>query len=532
MVRRFLIRQILDEVSQTDLLLGLNVLAKVWNRKAELDRVIDVLRSVLDEKSRMMLDNSMRPGPERRIPIVRQGILEGFRESLRHGQEFTERRLPPEAAALMLTHCVLGRTPRTGDPTQFGGLDAEVSIPVCINQYFYGPDDDISRFDRVLRLWRTYGPKQASILGGRVPTDLLREAAGLDLEDLITMAFAFWAHEEQWQLGDPQMLDIQLNPDMDTEKWPTFLALIAATPDEFAARLKDPKSEWDFLEFETHPMIRMEHGLLLMDRQLLMDRVTSGLYYFVLDHEKEKGDAERQAWQKAWGGMVEELAESCLRPMSPIVFGGGKTFFTEEDLRVAYPGRKQADVVIDYGSEMAVFEVVSGQLKIGSRVMLDVNAFREDFKKIVSSKLLQLDVTCMNLLGNPRVLTGTTVVPSRLQPVLIAGGRFPVNAITMQEIQSFINDNSLFSDARILPPGVLDLGEVEILEGLCERGHSPVDLISRWRSSDDALVSFRSWVFNEPGLDFLRPTRMEENVHNFLEEIGARLNFRRPAGGT
>lgn len=211
--------------------------------------------------------------------------------------------------------------------------------------------------------------------------------------------------------------------------------------------------------------------------------------------------------------------------MAPLDLAGGRTFFTEEDLQIAYPDSKQSDVVLDFGAEVAVFEIVSGQLKIGSRVQLDVVSFREDFKKIVSTKLLQLDVTSSNILSNPVPLTGVSQTPSRIQPVLVAGGRFPVNFITMFEIEHFIAENRLFADARILPVAVMDLGELEILEALCEQGQSPIDLIARWRASEDAQVSFRNWIHNEPGLVAARPTRMNDQVEAFLSEANARLNL-------
>ncbi len=237
-VRHDMVRLILATIGKEDLLLGLNVLSRVWNREEERSQVRDVLRQNLSDKSRRLLDNALRPGKEQRILVVRQGILEGFRTVLRYGRDVPTQR-SPEAAALMLTHSVLSRTNRTNSTEQFGGLPADVSVPMCINQYFYGPDDDVSRFDRVLRLWRDFGPSQESILGGRTPGDLLREATGLEIEDLIVMGFAIWAHHENWRLGQPQYLDVTLHPAMDIERWTTFLKLVADTSEGFSRQLKD-----------------------------------------------------------------------------------------------------------------------------------------------------------------------------------------------------------------------------------------------------------------------------------------------------
>lgn len=518
---------ILNSVSRDQLLVGLKILSGVLNEPDELEQVIELLRKRLPEDAKNRLNQSLAPGPNSRVPLVRQGLLAAFRKVIENGKLVETSQLNPIAAALMLTHSVLAtiREPIGNVDDRLGGLPTSIAVGLCVNQYFNASDDVGSRLGRTIRLWRDFGGAAAPILGGIDPTELLREATGLELEDLIAMAFAVLTHQMTWHLGEPPLLDHKLHPTMDETRWQQFIGLVAISADELVSKLTAPTSEWDYQAFESHPILVVNGDLLLVDNVLLLDRVTTGLYYYVLDHERAKGDANRQTWQKAWGKMVELIAEESLRTMAPILLGAGSTFFTEEDLEIAYPDKKKADVVIDSGDAMLILEVVSGQLKIESRVQIDPLAFREDLRKILFDKFDQLSETSENILSNPAPLNGSTRPPGRIQPVLLAGGRFPVNDVTTNEAAAYIADKRLFEDARNLPVAVIDLSELEMLEALHEKGKNPIALIRRWKSSDLSAMPLRNWIIREPGLEVARPARIAERMSGFLHEVGIRLGL-------
>jgi hypothetical protein len=147
--------------------------------------------------------------------------------------------------------------------------------------------------------------------------------------------------------------------------------------------MQSPRSDWDFLAMQQTPVLRIGDGLLLMDDGFLVDRMTSGMYWVVHDYLKAtEGETARIHWTQAWGDMVEALAEEDLRQLAPVVLAGNPPYYTEQDLAAAYPGHKTADLVIDFGTGLAVFEVVSGQLSTSTRIDGLRESFFSDLEKL------------------------------------------------------------------------------------------------------------------------------------------------------
>jgi hypothetical protein len=106
--------------------------------------------------------------------------------------------------------------------------------------------------------------------------------------------------------------------------------------------------------------------------------------------------------------------------------------FTEGDLHAAFPGSKVCDGGIDYGGDVVLAEVGSGTARVPTRQEADVASFCADADRLVVDKLKQLHATAGNLLCDPQLpnspLTGP---PDRIFPVVIFGGQFPVNPLTL-----------------------------------------------------------------------------------------------------
>jgi hypothetical protein len=289
--------------------------------------------------------------------------------------------------------------------------------------------------------------------------------------------------------------------------------------------LVEQRSQWDFLPLEQRPIIKIDDGLLLVDAKFIMSRVTSGLFYFVFDYLKGIDEPRAKAWQSVWGLMVESLAKENLRPLAPMLLGDGKTFFDDNDLKRAYPGDKQADVVIDFGETIVAFEIVSGHLTIKTRLNLDTEAFFKDMEKIAFKKIRQLSKTASNILSDPSRLTGAGEGPTHFQPIVIAGGGFPINVATTLAIENYIKENGLLDDARILPIAFIDLADLELLESLAELNLTVVEAVSKWRTSEERDQPLRNWVHNQPDMAIIRPSRMDRSSHDLFDEFAPRLNI-------
>jgi hypothetical protein len=511
-----------------EMLCCLGQLGAVLQRPEIIEQLVTGLQGILAPAPYQRLLNSVRFNG--RAPLVRQALLGAFREVLVRDQQVGSGITNPLAAALLLTHAVAAtfanEPPDAGE--RIGGFPAPVAVDLSCNLDFNASRDVYAVIDRTLRLWRKYGEVGAKLVSAD-PAKLLQNATGLEVEDLVAFGFAIWTALDAWEWGTPILVNRDLVPNADPIKWATFLEMVASTPEEAATRVAHPRSEWDYLAFQSRPILNLPNGLLVVDVPYLLGRVMTGLYWDVFDDLRDKGGTEHLTWTQAWGDMVEALVEDSLRPIAPPVLdNSSKTFYTEEDLEVAYPdpGVRRSDALIDFGPTVGAFEIVSGQLTTRSRVDGDPDAFKDDLEKIAYKKLRQLDGTLRAVLANLTHLYGHAV-PRPIQPVVVAGGGLPISPVTVNAIAEYCQTKDLFANGLIRRPVVIDLAEVEMLEALHEGGQNPVDLIARWQDGDMAKLSLRNWLlqaFTWTPEQF-RPARMRPHVDAAFVDIVARLGL-------
>ena len=103
--------------------------------------------------------------------------------------------LDPELAGMLLVHLVAAQlhAPYTAGDPKFGGLPKGLAIEMVANGLFHGHERPDVLLARTRMLVNTYG---AQIDLGRLklralPLDLLREATGLDFEDMAALTLAY-----------------------------------------------------------------------------------------------------------------------------------------------------------------------------------------------------------------------------------------------------------------------------------------------------------------------------------------------------
>ena len=442
-------------------------------------------------------------------------------------------KLPPYMAVVMLAHALAGAdSARPSNPAapMLSGFPEDLALSLVRNQVFHVVGDIYAVLDRQLRLWHDYGPRTKDTLGGREPADLFRAATGAEVADFLALGFALYAHFMGWKSGAPVRLNDDFNSDMPVAIREAFLSHVAAgLGDLSTACAAASASEWDFLGLQARPVLRVNGGLLVLDGPFLAERFTSGLYWIVHDYLKTaEGEPAREAWTWAWGQMIEEMAEDDLRPHAPRLIDGSATFYDEADVARAYPGRKTSDCVIDFGPAVAIFEVVSARLVNATRIGGDRRAFEADMDKIVLKKVRQLDATAQCLLDDPEALFGKGVVARPIQAVVVAGEEFPTSPVVTRYVEAYCQTAGLLRDSRARPLAIIDLGDLEQLEGLAQGGHSILEILAAWKRSDLAEFSLRNYLLERYPWrpDLYRPQRMRPRVDATFKDLATRLAIR------
>lgn len=476
-----------------------------------------------------------KPGPGMGTRIVaRQPVLAAMRELLREPlEDGTKREQPTLATAILLTHAVGSSLEAASedDGQMLGRYPAHQLLNLARNAALYEEDDSGAAIVRTWRLWRYYGARLKRVKLRADPAELLREATALEVEDLMALGFAAYAQATQWEIDKP----IRMGPDLGgvrvpPERLDAFLRVTASTPEELCGEFANHTTLYDFLPFQTKPILRTDDGLLVLDHRYLLDRITKGLFWIVHDYEKfTRNDEEaRGRWNEAHGEMLELMVEDQLRSIAPGWLGArDRTFYTEEDFGAAYKG-KVSDAGVDYGHHFVIFEVVGGQLSIGTRIHGEIDAFRSDTNRLVVSKCRQLDATSRAVSKDSRMLTGRDPVAGmKVIPALVVAGGYPSDALTRSYVEELVHKKSLLTGCMTEKLAIINLAEVEMLEGLAERGHDPAKLLTDWRNSGlrySSLWNHLSREFKDHGK--LRPTRLQRQITEILNDLADRVRAR------
>jgi hypothetical protein len=444
--------------------------------------------------------------------------------------------IDPETAAIVLVHLAADSHQQDrgeGEP-QLAGMAESLFMEIVANNVFNDRDDDGDMLGRYRLLWKDIGGSLTQVTRRRPPADLLEEATGIGLEDLTALAYGYWAHARMRGLDTPIKLKAAIMPGIRVTEATIerFLRLFAHTPAELAEELRDCPGSWQMLPLQARPLLRLGDDVVVLDERYLMERVTRGLYWLVHDHERDThGDHARNLWTKAYGEMIERFAEDQLRAMAPpVLLGRGPAFFTEEHLQAAFPGQRSCDTVIDFGGEVVLAEIVSGTVMVKTREG-DAAAFRNDAKRLVLDKARQVYTSARNLLRNPQPTNSPLTRPTgRVFPVVVCGGQFPVNPLTMRYINEELKAQGLVPEGPIEPLALMDLEELEGCAALRERrGLTLPQLLRAWRTSAYAAVAFRNYLAYEyGGRELGRPGRLGNALAESMLAIQLRLGVEEP----
>jgi len=432
-----------------------------------------------------------------------------------------------ETAAMLLVHLAGDALHQERQPgeARLCGTAESLAMEMNANNLFNDRDDNGDLLARYRMLWMDYGTRCKRYTPRLPPAGMLREAAGIGFDEMITLAFAYWAHLQGRAPGDPVRVKAMAAPAMtipraDVE---TFLGLFSSTPAALAEGLRQCPQPWQMRPLQARPLLRLGDDVVVLDERYLVERVTRGLYWLVHDHEKETyGDKARGAWTQVWSEMVETRAEDQLRQMAPALLGGGRAFFTEEALQAAFPRTQNCDAGIDFGGDVVLAEVVSGTVKVQTRELADVRSFIQDTERIVLGKARQVYVTAANLLRASQPGTSPVkVAPSRIFPVVVISGQYPINPLTIRYINEQLTGEGHRPDGTVQPLTVMDLEELEGCQALLQReGRTLPQLLDAWRTSPYRDAAFRNYLAHEIGGQELgRPADVQDALAESFEVI-------------
>ncbi len=528
---------ILQAYDRRELLAQLAYLSRANDRPADQPGITAYYRQALGRFGPAL--DAVLTSTDREVRIVaRQQVLLATRELLRRPLvDGARRESPALATAILLTHAVGSMREKIAAQDtgrELCGFPAHLLLELARNATLYEQDDAGAMIARTWTLWREHGPGEQKVRElGATPKELVREATGLELEDLMAIGFAAYGHLVGTRRGGPVLMspDYFAQATKTVEQEEAALQTLTSTPDGMREQLRRATGEYDFLPFQSKPILRTDDGFFILDGRFLLDKFTTrGLYWIVNDYLRDdlKDEWRRGRWSEAHAKMVENVVEDQLRSVAPGLPGSpDRAFYGEEEIADAYArkdGGKVCDAAIDYGDRFLLFEVVDRQLTHGTRVEGKASSFEKDTKLAVVDKCRQLDVTAKALLGNPSALTGQPPVPGmRVVPVLVVAGGYPSDPVSRGYAEKRVEKQGLLSDPRIDKLGIVDLGEVEMLEALARTHHDLARVVADWKRSELGNFALRNYLINRHDGRTLRSERVQRRIEEVGDALAARV---------
>lgn len=511
------------------------VKVKDWRAQAE-DFATSTLR---DPYRQRLLDFFSESDGGARVLLTRQTILHAMKLILSMDEpQRIEPVLDADSAAVLSAHAAASLMKAASrDVYETGtmvGMSEMLFMELVRNSVFNSTDDAAGLIDRHFRLWTVYNPTKPKHIS-TPPAKLFESLMGVALEDFWALGWGLYASVLAWKTGDPPGMRRDFGLSLDPAVVESFWALVGVEQAELRDQCRSASGDWDMLAFERTPAMAFEDGFVVLDPEMLLARITTGLYWDVHDKLKATmGEAARQEWTQYYGEMIELLVEDSLATTAPPILGGGSSFFTEEDLAAAYPGSKACDVAIDLGQDWCLFEIVKGEVTTGTRIEGSPEAFARDIQKVVAKKARQLVSAADEILRDETPLTGAAqVLRRRVLPNIVTSGHFPWGPHTVSYLSEEA-DLPVPEDLRVAEIVVLDLGEVEMLEALAEKGVAPHDALMAWRTDALAGMPFRNFAlaaFKDRFDGPMRPRRISDSIGGILRSIASRLGLRVDASG-
>lgn len=474
--------------------------------------------------------NSRSRGREPHQFLARQPLLAAMRTVLvGRDPAAQEAVVPPIVAAVLLSHAVaVDLAADREHDDEMVGVPEHLFFEMLRLGPLYESEGMWESIDRHVRLWRYYGERLVRTNLRASPAELLVEATGLELEKILALGFALYAIAHNWKPGETvNMPAPNLGLGLDPADLDAFWSLVAASPEELSDEFEGhTASAFDFLPIQMRPVLRLPEVVIPLDIGYLWDRVTTGLYWMVHDAEKARGSRDRLRWTQGFAEAVELMVEDSVSQMAPMDLAGGTTWYTEEHFAVAYPDAKRPDAAIDFGDRILLIEIVSGALSVPTRIDGRRDRFDDDLERLVLKKCRQLDSAAQAVLHDSQALTGYPGPPGlRVIPAVVIGGGFPLNPLTRQYIEEKLSAEKLFEHPLVQTLSIIDLGDIEALEALAEKGLTPVDVLDGWQASGLHAVPFRNYLLTRWSGRDLRPSRMEA-VHETFDTIRDVLQIR------
>lgn len=496
-------------------------------------------------EGRQRVLNLLNSTPKRGL-IVAQALLVTAQQAMLHCPE-----VPPKDSSpvnivtvylAIADHLVEDESNDLSHELTSKGVPGALGRELISNQLFNADVDEAHVFARFNRTWLQL-PKER--IDDRDIVDLEEaylSATGVPLRDVLVAGIALRTATLNGQciIKPDYLTGLNWASDRIERALSFFTADISSMRDAIQAQQKSGKAtSWSFDTFRAYPVLRDHEGTMaVIDTDLLMKRIFGWRPIFDIKNALMKtGNDEDRKQASRIDNAVRRLAEAYTAEIIDSLTGSSKDAnqraYHDEELRKAYStkqGVKIADVAVDYGDSWVVSEITTIQLRRDSVSGISDDAVIADLNKLIE-EVAQIDATIHSLRENEEALTGIEPnkdIRRQYYPLLVLTEGFPVNPISLPLLREKVAKKGLLQGEDIMPLEIADLPELEMIEGIQERGGPSLkDILNKKRSGSLHNMQIRDFILVELRLPTQRPKRQlklyKEGLRTILSHIDPSL---------
>ncbi|MEV6399222.1 hypothetical protein AB0M39_31295 [Streptomyces sp. NPDC051907] len=508
--------------------MGLNALAVPGATVASVDHGFANL--VFNEPVRSRVLNLLQDKTRRLL------APQAFMLVARRAMETSPDTLPPEGkeegdlvGALFALTQTMGVFPDSG-PTVIGDQPGTLGRELIANQHFNHNWSVAGFLARYARRWLQLPTEHQGEPGIVDLSQAYRDSTGIQFKYLAAVAGYLWMVTTSGRcVIEPSEL---AGLDIPAEQAEAVLALISTDLSGMREAVRGQKpeqrTEWSFDPFQQWPVLHLPEGqLLILDPRHLLNRAFGWLP--IWDIKSPPPERTKPAGHRK----LAARAESTLRHLSEVYVsevlhritsdeGTTRRVYDDAELQVAYAaqGQRIADAAIDYPGTWIVIEVTTSQLRREAVTAVPGESQIEDIDKLIE-ELDQIDATIAALRRDEAALTGTAAIADRRYlPLLVLPEGFPVNPVTLTVIRERARARGLFQAPDIDPVEIVDIEELEMIEGIQEEsGPSMLDILRSKQSGSLRNAAVRDHVFHVMRLHPSRPARQSDLLEAALKPL-------------
>jgi hypothetical protein len=370
------------------------------------------------------------------------------------------------------------------------------------------------------------------------------------IEEQLTIGFALAAMTNTWnedlEAGTrprivPEHLDDLLAKLGFAERKQELLDLVSAERTEYAAEFAEAGTEIEKLAWETrplmrHPFLRTEDGsLLLLSPRAIQSWLTDGFHYRLLGSAQKRSASDpKRKTSRRYTAYMGELVEAHVLGLVRSSYGerpiGSGRVYGDQPYETKDGEAKTSDVAIDLGLDLVLIEVSGSRLRAETLLEGSADSVGEDLKRMLVAKIIQLH-GCIDALldGSAETPAGSGEVDlsriERIWPVVVSAGAIVQNGLVWHHVRE--KTTELLEQAKVQPPTLLDLEDLEQLLGLVESGRDICALLAGKTTGPYRDLELAIYLNEAPGAprERPRPEKVEASWQAVIERAQAMIDL-------